>query len=77
MNKILVISSDYHIMRIKSIFNSLSKEDEKFEFYFSPVPSDWLSIRSYKILYTEVFKLVRTKIFLMYWDQKSPIQNFY
>lgn len=77
LNKILVISSDYHIMRIKSIIGSLAREDEKFEFYFSPVPSDWLSIRSYKILYTEVFKLVRTKIFLMYWDQKSPIQNFY
>ena len=77
LNKILVISSDYHIMRIKSIFNSLAKEDEKFEFFFTPVPSDWLSWRSYKILYTEVFKLIRTKMFLMYWDQRSPIQNIY
>ncbi|MBC7430340.1 MAG: YdcF family protein [Bacteriovorax sp.] len=77
LNKILIISSDYHIMRIKTILGSLAKEDEKFEFYFSPVPSNWLSLRSYKILYTEVFKLARTKLFLMYWDQKSPIQNFY
>ena len=77
LNKILVISSDYHIMRIKSIFNTLSKEDEKFEFFFTAVPSDWLSWKSYKILYTEVFKLFRTKVFLMYWDQRSPIQNFY
>jgi uncharacterized SAM-binding protein YcdF (DUF218 family) len=77
LNKILVISSDYHIMRIKFIFNTLAKENEKYSFYFSPVPSDWLSWRSYKILYTEVFKLIRTKVFMMYWDQKSPIKDFY
>lgn len=77
LNKILVISSDYHIMRIKMIFDQLVKEDEKFEFFFSPVPSDYLAPKSIKILYTEVFKLVRTKLFLMYWDQKSEIKNFY
>lgn len=77
LNKILVISSDYHIMRIKMIFGTLVHEDEKFEFFFTPVPSDYLSFRNIKILYTELFKLIRTKIFLMYWDQKSPIENFY
>lgn len=77
LNKILVISSDYHIMRIKMIFRNLVHEDEKFEFFFSPVPSDYLSFKNIKILYTEVFKLIRTKLFLIYWDQKSPIQNFY
>jgi uncharacterized SAM-binding protein YcdF (DUF218 family) len=77
LNKILVISSDYHIMRIKMIIDNLVNEDEKFEFFFSPVPSNYLSMKSIKILYTEVFKLVRTKLFLIYWDEKSPIQNFY
>lgn len=77
LNKILVVSSDYHIMRIKMIFDTLIKEDEKFEIFFSPVPSNYLRYKSIKILYTEVFKLVRTKLFLIYWDQKSPIGNFY
>ena len=77
LNKILVISSDYHIMRIKMIFSNLVKEDEKYEFFFSPVPSDYLSFKNIKILYTEVFKLIRTKLFLMYWDQQSEIKNFY
>lgn len=77
LNKILIISSDYHIMRIKMIIDSLTSEEEKFEFFFSPVPSDYLSFRSIKILYTEVFKLIRTKVFLIYWDKQSPIQNFY
>lgn len=73
LNKILIISSDYHIMRIKQIINTLIKEDDKFSFYFSAVPSNYLSFRNIKILYTETFKLIRTKIFLMFWDQKSPI----
>lgn len=77
LNKILVISSDYHIMRMKMIFSALVKEDETYEFFFTPVPSDYLSPKNIKILYTEVFKLIRTKLFLMYWDQHSPIQNFY
>jgi uncharacterized SAM-binding protein YcdF (DUF218 family) len=77
LNKILVVSSDYHIMRIKMIFETLIKEDEKFEIFFSPVPSNYLSLRSIKILYTEVFKLARTKLFLIYWDETSPIGNFY
>ncbi|MDO9184310.1 MAG: YdcF family protein [Bacteriovorax sp.] len=73
LNKILIISSDYHIMRIKQIINTLIKDDDKFVFYFSAVPSNYLNLRNIKILYTETFKLVRTKIFLMFWDQKSPI----
>ena len=77
LNKILVISSDYHIMRIKMIFGTLVQDQEKFEFFFSPVPSNYLSMRSIKILYTEVFKLARTKLFLLYWDGVSPIENFY
>ncbi|MFA6236682.1 MAG: YdcF family protein [Bacteriovorax sp.] len=73
LNKILIISSDYHIMRIKQILNTLVKEDDKFTFYFSAVPSNYLHFRNIKILYTETFKLVRTKIFLIFWDQKSQI----
>ncbi|MDD4976329.1 MAG: YdcF family protein [Bacteriovorax sp.] len=73
LNKILIISSDYHIMRIKQIINTLIKEDDKFSFYFSAVTSNYLSFRNIKILYIETFKLVRTKVFLMFWDQKSPI----
>jgi uncharacterized SAM-binding protein YcdF (DUF218 family) len=73
LNKILIISSDYHIMRIKQIINTLIKEDDHFSFYFSAVPSNYLSFRNIKILYIETFKLVRTKIFLLFWDQKSPI----
>jgi len=76
LSKILIVSSDYHIMRIKLIVQSLKLEDDKFEFFYTSVPSNFLSWRYLKILYMETFKLLRTKIFLMYWDQKSPI-DFY
>ncbi|MGZ3788486.1 MAG: YdcF family protein [Bacteriovorax sp.] len=73
LNKILIISSDYHIMRIKQIINTLASEDDNFSFYFSAVPSNYLHFKNIKLLYIETFKLVRTKVFLMFWDQKSPI----
>lgn len=73
LNKILIISSDYHIMRIKQIINTLIKKEDKFVFYFSAVNSNYLHFKNIKILYTETFKLIRTKVFLVFWDQKSPI----
>ncbi len=76
LNKILIISSDYHIMRIKMIINTLLKDEEKYEFYFAPVTSNYLMWKNIKILYTEVFKLMRTKGFLMYWDQQTPIEKY-
>lgn len=76
LNKILIISSDYHIMRIKQILNTLVKKDDSFSFYFSAVPSNYLHFKNVKILYTETFKLIRTKVFLMLWDQKSPVDVY-
>lgn len=73
LSKILIISSDYHIMRIKQIIYTLSRDDDKLNFYYSAVTSNFLHFRNIKILYTETFKLIRTKIFLMFWDQKSSI----
>jgi uncharacterized SAM-binding protein YcdF (DUF218 family) len=73
LNKILIISSDYHIMRIKQIINTLAKKDDNFTFYFSAVSSNYLHFKNIRILYTETFKLIRTKIFLLLWDQQSPI----
>jgi uncharacterized SAM-binding protein YcdF (DUF218 family) len=64
ITKVLIISSDYHIMRIKHIIQTLKISSDKFEFYYSAVPSNYLHFRNIKILYVETFKLVRTKIYL-------------
>ena len=65
INRVLIISSDYHIMRIKHIIQTLRLPSDKFEFYYSAVSSNYLHLRNIKILYIETFKLVRTKVFLM------------
>ena len=65
---ILVISHDYHIPRIKTIFHSIMAEDDDFDIYYSGVDSDYTEIKNLKILYTEVYKYLRTYAFLMIWD---------
>jgi uncharacterized SAM-binding protein YcdF (DUF218 family) len=71
INKVLIISSDYHIMRIKHIVQTLKIPSDKFEFYYSAVPSNYLHFRNIKILYVETFKLVRTKIYLLFLNSRD------
>ena len=71
MHKILIVSSDYHIMRIKDIVSTLKLPSDKFEFYYSAVPSNYLYFRNIKILYMETFKLVRTKLYLLFLNSRD------
>lgn len=68
LKKILIISHDYHIARIMKIVESLKREDDATEFYFSGVETDFARLRNIKILGTEAFKYVRTWLFLLLWD---------
>ena len=68
---ILVISHDYHIPRIKTIFHSIMADDDNYEIYYSGVSTDYTEWRNLKILYTEVYKYLRTYAFLMIWDQSD------
>jgi uncharacterized SAM-binding protein YcdF (DUF218 family) len=72
IKRVLIISHDYHIMRIKLIINKLKTSQDKYDFYYSGVETDYSKWRSIKILYKEVFKLVRTWGFLSLWDPTSP-----
>lgn len=69
--EVLVVSHDYHIPRIRSIFSKIMTEDDLYEVYFSGVETDYTSWRNIKILYTEVYKFIRTYAFLMIWDSES------
>jgi uncharacterized SAM-binding protein YcdF (DUF218 family) len=66
---ILIISHDYHLPRIKTIFSEILSSDDDFNFYYMGVESDYSNWRNLKILYTEVYKYIRTYAFLMIWDQ--------
>jgi len=68
---ILIISHDYHIMRIKLIMNSIIQPDEGFNFHYSGIPTSYTNWRNLKILYKEVFKLLRTYGFLIFWDSQE------
>ncbi|MBT3235511.1 MAG: YdcF family protein [Bdellovibrionales bacterium] len=68
MNNILLISHDYHIMRIKLIINTILRPTDNYQFYYMGIDSDYLRTRNLKVLITEAFKLMRTFGFLLFWD---------
>ena len=55
-------------MRIKLILNDIVQPGEDFNFYFSGIKTSYTNWRNLKILYKEVFKLLRTYGFLLFWD---------
>jgi uncharacterized SAM-binding protein YcdF (DUF218 family) len=66
LKKIVVISSDYHIMRIKHIINKIQINNDLI-FFFYGIPTDYKRAISIKMLYTEVYKFLKTWIFLSLW----------
>lgn len=63
LNNVLIISSDYHILRIKMIFTHLM-QDSKIKFYFDSIPTDFSSWREVKKLLKESVKIARTFVLL-------------
>ncbi len=59
LKKILIVSSDYHIMRVKLIISHFM-EDHKAEFYFDSVTNDYGQWKNIKKLLKESLKLART-----------------
>ncbi len=67
LKRILIISHDYHIMRIKLIMNKLNV-DPSYEFYYIGISTNYLKANNIQILYKEVFKFFRTMGFLLFWN---------
>jgi uncharacterized SAM-binding protein YcdF (DUF218 family) len=65
---VLIVSSDYHILRISLILNRLKSEDDEYNFYYESIPTDYSQTRNLKKLFKEVYKLVRTSAFLVFWN---------
>ncbi len=66
---VLIISSDYHILRIKLILETLRDDEDKYKFYFESIESDYAQIRNLKKLVKEVYKLLKTSTFLLFWNE--------
>lgn len=74
LNKVLIISSDYHIMRIKLIISHFVK-GKKPEIYFDSVSSpydEWSDVRK---LLKEAVKIVRSAIELKILGKESVIED--
>lgn len=75
LNKVLIISSDYHIMRINLIISHFVKQ-KKPEIYFESVTGtydEWSDVRK---LLKEAVKIVRSTIQLKILGQESVIEDF-
>ena len=59
LNQVLIISSDYHIMRVSLIISHFMKNDRP-EFYFDSVLNSYNSWRDLRKLLVEAVKLART-----------------
>lgn len=73
--KVIIVSHDYHIMRIKLIMSQVMSNDDQVEFYFQGLQTDYYKWRNIKILYKEVFKLIRTYGFLLLWDKDIQLNE--
>ena len=69
MKKIIILSSDYHILRIQHIIDQIRRPQDDFEFYFLGTKTDYTKIRSVRILFKEVTKYFKTRFFLLFWSQ--------
>jgi uncharacterized SAM-binding protein YcdF (DUF218 family) len=74
INKVLIISSDYHIMRIKLIISHFLKV-KKPEIYFDSITSSYTEWKDVKKLLKESVKIVRSYIQLNVLGEKSVIED--
>jgi uncharacterized SAM-binding protein YcdF (DUF218 family) len=59
LKKVLIISSDYHIMRVNLIISHILS-NTKTEFYFDSVPNEYTSWKETRKLLKEALKIART-----------------
>lgn len=64
LEKILIISHEYHIMRIKLVVDKMKGFQNKNQFFYIGIKSDYGKWRNIKIISKELYKLIRTMIIL-------------
>ncbi len=74
LNKVLIISSDYHIMRVKLIISHFM-HGSKPEFYFDSVPNSYTTWKDTKKLLKEAVKIGRTFILLKIFREEIVTEN--
>jgi uncharacterized SAM-binding protein YcdF (DUF218 family) len=68
LKNVLIISHDYHLIRINLIMNKLQRENENYKLHFLGRKTNFSSYRNLKILSKEVIKLLRTHLLFLFWS---------
>ena len=66
LERILIISHDYHIMRIKLIVDKMKGFQARGQFFYIGIKSDYSKRRNIKIISKEIYKLIRAMIILWF-----------
>lgn len=74
LTKVLVISSDYHIMRIKLIISHFMSGSKQ-EFYFDSVPNTYTTWKDTRKLLKEALKIGRTFFLLKIFREEIVTEN--
>jgi uncharacterized SAM-binding protein YcdF (DUF218 family) len=72
--RILIISHDYHITRIKTIMRGLAFHWDvgtNYHFNYSSVPSDYTEFTNLKKVLWEVPKLLKAAMTVMFWEEET------
>ena len=66
--EIIIVSSDYHLPRIKLILSFLQEETDKAKFHFYAVKTTSNDFQNIKRYFKEIFRLLKSVILLTLWD---------
>ncbi|MCK5884171.1 MAG: YdcF family protein [Bacteriovoracaceae bacterium] len=73
LKSIMIVSHDYHIPRIRMIINKFQDENQDQHFHYTGIKTDYGNFRNIKLLYKEVFKMIRTYGLLVLWDPRAEM----
>lgn len=71
IKNILIISHDYHILRISLIMDKFMQKNDSYKFYYSGIPTKFSEFRNIKILSKEILKWVRTYFIFLVWSPEN------
>jgi uncharacterized SAM-binding protein YcdF (DUF218 family) len=67
LHNILIISHDYHILRIRTLIESRSEIASDINFYYDGPKANFYQLDNLKKLFVESYKLLRTYLFLFFY----------
>jgi uncharacterized SAM-binding protein YcdF (DUF218 family) len=71
IKNILIITHDYHILRISLIMKKFLADNDDYQFYYSGIPTKFSELRNIRILSKEILKWIRTYFIFWIWSPET------